>query len=134
MPILLDSIAEAGPEHAGAVIVTGSHGGASATAYALAVRPFAVVFNDAGVGKDGAGIAALGLLQAIGVAAVAVRHDSARIGEAEETLRCGVVSHINATASAHGVRQGMAAAAATELLEAALRRRHTGKLAQSTSN
>jgi hypothetical protein len=66
------------------------------------------VFNDAGVGKDGAGVAALALLQAAGLAACTVAHDSARIGEGTSTLEEGVVSNANAAAEALGARAGEA--------------------------
>ena len=64
--VLLDSITEAGLQHRGAVLVSGSHAGASVVRYALAAQPLLVVFNDAGVGKDHAGIAALATLEAAG--------------------------------------------------------------------
>ncbi len=57
--VLLDSVTQVTPAHAGSLVVTGSHGGASVVPYARAVRAWLYVFNDAGVGKDGAGIAAL---------------------------------------------------------------------------
>jgi len=57
--VLLDSITESGPQHRGAVLVTGSHAGLSVVRYTLASRSLLAVFNDAGVGKDQAGIAAL---------------------------------------------------------------------------
>ena len=107
---LLDSIALIKPDAAGAVVVSGSHGGVSAASFvvdlAAAVRPLAVFYNDAGLGKDGAGIAGLAMLQAIGVAAMAYSHDSARIGEAEDGLAHGVLSHCNAAALSLGVRVG----------------------------
>jgi hypothetical protein len=65
------------------------------------------VFNDAGIGKDGAGIAALPLLQQHGIGAVAVAHDSARIGEAASTWDDGVISALNATAAALRARSGV---------------------------
>jgi hypothetical protein len=104
---LLDSIAEAVPAHADQVLVSGSHGGVSAARYAIAVRPRLAVFNDAGVGKDGAGIAGLTLMQAAGLAACTVAHGSARIGEARSTLDEGEISHANAAAAALGARTGM---------------------------
>jgi hypothetical protein len=64
------------------------------------------VFNDAGVGLELAGIAALGALQAAGVAACTVAHDTARIGEAASTWATGVVSHANAAAAALGAVRG----------------------------
>ena len=104
---LLDSIAQVSAEHAGAVVITGSHGGASAAHYAQAVRAALYVFNDAGVGKDRAGIAALELLDAQGIAAVTVAHDSARIGDAHDSLASGVVSHVNATAGRLRLTSGL---------------------------
>jgi hypothetical protein len=64
------------------------------------------VFNDAGVGKDAAGLAALPFLQSHGLAACTVGHDSARIGEAASTLADGVISHVNPLAQAQGVQAG----------------------------
>ncbi len=104
--VLLDSITQVGPAHAGLLVVTGSHGGASVVRYARAVRAWLYVFNDAGVGKDGAGIAALDMLQADGIAAATVAHSSARIGEASDSWEHGVVSHVNSAARANGVRTG----------------------------
>ena len=83
--LLIDSITQLAPADVGVWAVSGSHGGTSAAAYALALPLAGAVFNDAGVGKDAAGIAGLALLQAAGTAAVAVAHDSARIGDALDT-------------------------------------------------
>ena len=107
--VLRDSIAETGPWDAGTVVVSGSHGGISAARFALAVPLAAVVFNDAGIGKDGAGIAGLALLDTVERPAFAVRHDSARIGDAADTLASGVVSTANAAAARRGVRPGQSA-------------------------
>jgi hypothetical protein len=60
----MDTITEAGPDDAGEVVVSGSHGGTSSGSFALAAPLRLAVFNDAGVGKDEAGIAALAMLQA----------------------------------------------------------------------
>jgi hypothetical protein len=103
---VVDSITELGPQDAGCLAVSGSHGGISSARYALAAQPLLSVFNDAGVGKDAAGLAALPFLQSHGLAACTVGHDSARIGEAGSTLADGVVSHLNPLAQALGVRVG----------------------------
>ena len=108
--LLVDSITEAVRHGADAVVVSGSHGGLSAARFALAARPHAVAFNDAGIGKDGAGIAALAWLQAHGIAAVAVAHDSARIGEALSTWNDGVISA--AQRSGHRARRACGRATA----------------------
>lgn len=113
--LLLDSITKIAPEDAGAIVVTGSHGGSSAGEFSLAVKLRLVVFNDAGVGKDRAGIVALDMLQARDIAAAAVSHDSARIGDAADMWENGVVSHVNALAAAMGLKPG-------ERVQAAVRR------------
>ena len=98
--VLLDTVTAVAPPHAGAVVVTGSHGGASVVRYARAVAARLYVFNDAGVGKDDAGITALAELERDGIAAATVAHDSARIGEARDAYECGIVSRVNRPAAA----------------------------------
>ena len=98
--VLLDTVTAVEPRHAGAVVVTGSHGGASVVHYARAVPARLYVFNDAGVGKDEAGVAALAELERHGIAAATVAHDSARIGEARDAYDHGVVSRVNRQAAA----------------------------------
>ncbi len=112
--VLLDSVTEVTPAHAGRVVVTGSHGGQSAGRYAMEVRARLYVFNDAGIGKDDAGIAALAMLDAVGQPAAAVAHTSARIGEAADTWNGGVISRVNSAARAAGYRTGQALRAAVE--------------------
>ena len=109
---VVDSITELKPgADTGCVAVSGSHGGISSAHYALAARPLIAVFNDAGVGKDAAGLAALPFLQRHGIAACTVAHDSARIGEARSTLHDGVISHCNALALTLGATPGQACVA-----------------------
>jgi hypothetical protein len=103
---VVDSITELKPADAGCIAVSGSHGGLSSARYALAARPLLSVFNDAGVGRDDAGIAAHAFLQAHGLAACTVAHSDARIGDAQSTLDDGVTSHLNAAAAALGLRTG----------------------------
>lgn len=113
---VVDSITELKADDAGCVGVSGSHGGMSSARYALAARPLLSVFNDAGVGRDAAGIAALAFLQSHGLAACTVAHTSARIGEAASTLDHGVISHANALAQALGVQAGQTCAAVVRRL------------------
>lgn len=103
---LMDSITQVVPSDAGSVAVSGSHGGRSSGHYALAVPLRLAVFNDAGVGKDDAGIAALAMLQACERAGATVAHDSARIGDAEDTWAHGVISHANDAARGLGLAPG----------------------------
>jgi hypothetical protein len=105
--LVVDSITEAVGCGQGRIVVSGSHGGLSAGRFALEAKVRLAVFNDAGVGRDGAGIAGLALLQDAGIAACTVSHDSARIGEAHSTLDDGLISHANAAAAALGARAGL---------------------------
>ena len=104
--IIVDSITQLAPDDAGAIVVCGSHGGTSAGTFALEVPLAAVFFNDGGGGKDGAGIAALGMLQAKGIPAGAIAHTSARIGDAQDAWDHGILSHVNAAARALGLAPG----------------------------
>jgi len=101
-----DSIAFLTPDLAGHLAVTGSHGGASAGEYARRLGVAAVACNDAGIGKDSAGIAGLAALDADGIVGVAVGHDTARIGDGTDAWESGIVSYANASALAAGVRPG----------------------------
>ena len=104
---LVDSITELRPgSDEGCVAVSASHGGISSAQYALAAQPLMAVFNDAGVGLDAAGVAALPFLQAHGIAACAVSHQTARIGESRSTLGQGVLAHCNDLARALGASPG----------------------------
>ena len=104
--IVMDSITKVTPDDAGAVVVSASHGGASSGEFALEVPLSVVFFNDAGVGKDHAGIAALDMLEAKSVAAGAVAHTSARIGDSRDMWEHGVISHVNASARKLGLVPG----------------------------
>ena len=106
--VLADSITQVRPAHEGAVFVTGSHGGRSSAGYAKEVRALVYAFNDAGIGRDAAGIAALDILEGVGIAAITVDAATARIGEAANTFERGIVSHVNSAAAALGYRTGLA--------------------------
>lgn len=110
--LLLDSITWLDEMDARQIVVSGSHGGRSAGEYAV-LHPLALCcLNDAGVGKDRAGIVALDMLEARGTPALAYGHESARIGEALDAWEHGVVTHANARALALGFRAGEALKAA----------------------
>ena len=79
----------------------------SSGGFACEHRLGAVFFNDAGVGKENAGIAALDMLEKMGVAAGTVDNDSAKIGDAKDHWENGIVSHLNETAKAAGLREGL---------------------------
>ena len=114
--IVLDSITHVEPAHRGQAVLAGSHGGAYCAGVAAKAGLRAVILNDAGFGLDRAGVGALGLLDGIGMAAAAIDHMSARIGDGADMARRGVLSAINETAARAGCRIGMDAAEAGALL------------------
>jgi hypothetical protein len=109
LPALLtaDSVTELDARHRGAVLVAGSHAGRIAAYYASRAGVHAVILNDAGIGKDGAGVAGLAALEGVGMAAAAADCATARIGDGADALARGVVSRANALAAACGVAPGM---------------------------
>lgn len=117
--LLVDSVTRLLPGSAGAVVVGGSHAGIYAAYRAAAAGAAAVVLNDAGVGRDRAGIAGLAWLDRIGRAGAAVDARTARIGVGRSTLEEGVVSAVNGSAAAAGVTVGMPCGEAVALLRAA---------------
>jgi len=119
---VVDSITELGPADAGCIAVSGSHGGMSSARYAAAAAPLLSVFNDAGGGKDDAGLAALPWLAERGLAACTVGHASARIGDACSTLADGIISHANAPARALGIAAGQPCRLAAERIQNQTRR------------
>ncbi|MBL8376364.1 MAG: hypothetical protein JNM79_00685 [Burkholderiales bacterium] len=119
-PILAaESVTALGKEVRGAVLVAGSHGGIIACYLGASAGAHALILNDAGCGRDNAGVAGLEWLEAIGMAAATVSHDSARIGDGLDALARGVISHANRPARAVGVAPDMRASEAAERLRLA---------------
>jgi hypothetical protein len=116
--VLADSIVDAALWEQEKVVISGSHGGVSAAAIALRSPVHGVLFNDAGVGKDRAGVAGLHILERFGIFAAAVDAFSAEIGRAMETQN-GRISHVNELARAIGILPGMEAKKAAHLMACA---------------
>jgi hypothetical protein len=117
--IAADTITKPGPEARGRVMISGSHGGAYPAYLAVKAGLRAVILNDAGVGKDSAGIGCLDYCGQRSMAAATVAHDSCRIGDAADMLARGRISHANAIARACGVEAGQSCFEAAERLRAA---------------
>ena len=113
-----ESVTELGEAVRGTVLVAGSHAGIIAAHLGAAGGAHALILNDAGVGRDRAGVAGLDYLAAIGMAAAAVSHLSARIGDGDDAMARGMISHCNTVAGGAGVRVGMSAQEAAHLLAA----------------
>lgn len=117
--VIADSITRIGPEAAGAVVVNASHGGIYAAYLAAKLHAAAAIFNDAGVGRDRAGIAGLDYLQDFAIAAATVGHDTARIGDGADMMASGVITHANGLATSLGVTPGLSCRDAAAALQQA---------------
>lgn len=115
-PLLLDSITDATGAARDRVVICGSHGGLYPGAIASQAGVRAVLFNDAGIGLDRAGVAGVLALQSTGMAAAAVDCQSCHIGSASDTAARGIISVANALAQDLGITPGMSAHHAAELL------------------
>jgi hypothetical protein len=114
--IVMDSAAQMGPEDAGQVVVAGSHGSEFAARYVAKHLPLGVILNDAGKGKNNAGISGLAVLDAMNILGATVDCLTARIGEGDDTYESGIISAVNQLARAADVEVGMAAAEAAKLM------------------
>jgi hypothetical protein len=117
--VLANTVTKLDASCARQVLIGASHCGKYAAYLAAKAQARAVVLHDAGIGKDGAGVAGLDLLEGLGVPAVSTAHFSARIGDAKDVARRGVASRVNASAARLGCRPGHAILACAELMQAA---------------
>ncbi|WP_439573952.1 hypothetical protein [Phreatobacter sp.] len=100
----LDSNGLVGPDDAGHIVVTGSHGGLLAGKPASAVKAdvLAAVYVDADRGLADAGISRLPALEDRGIAGGMVSAFSARIGEGLSVWQDGYISALNPLAERRG--------------------------------
>jgi hypothetical protein len=116
-PMVGDSVTRLGPDVEGRVVVCGSHGGLYAAWLAARLRPAAIVFHDAGIGRNSAGIAGVAWLDGLGIAACAIDFRSARIGDAADMLANGRVSATNELAARNGCLPGHTCAEVVKCLQ-----------------
>lgn len=115
-PIVLDSVTHLTAEARGRIAVCASHGAVYAAWYGATKGVSAMILNDAGIGREQAGISGLGWLDDLGVPGATVSHTSARIGWGADMPARGVLSFVNAAAASLGLRRGMACAEALQIL------------------
>ncbi|MAZ04715.1 MAG: hypothetical protein CMN56_16400 [Sneathiella sp.] len=108
----------------GRVVISGSHGGIYPAALASAANLRAVLFNDAGIGFEKAGVAGVLALANVGMAAAAIDCESCLIGSAQDALNRGIISVVNSVAKSCGVEAGMAIKKAAPLLAQAPQAEH----------
>ena len=106
--VLLDSLGDLQPGNTTPILVCGSHcgGNGDLARHVKNCHVKAVFLNNAGVGKNQAGIRELSHYDAENVLACAVDNYSAEIGIANETYECGIISHTSPKADSTGIRVG----------------------------
>jgi hypothetical protein len=107
--VCIDAAPLLNDEDVGRIVITGSHAALFRGKPDGVVRPDvrAIFFSDAGVGLDQAGIARLPTLDERRIAAGTAAADSAAIGDSRSIYEEGVLSHVNATASALKGKPGL---------------------------
>jgi len=105
--------------HRSHVIVSGSYGGRYNAFNAAKWGVRGVIMNDAGIGKDNAGIVGLEYLDQIGLAAATADAQTCHIGDGDPMLEHGVISHVNATAAALGCSVGQSVRECANLMRSA---------------
>jgi hypothetical protein len=107
-------------EHRSHVVVSGSYGGRYNAFNAAKWGVRGVIMNDAGVGKDNAGIRGLDFLDQINLAAATADAQTCHIGDGAHMLEHGVVSHVNRTAADLGCMPGQSVRDCAELMRSAI--------------
>jgi uncharacterized protein YunC (DUF1805 family) len=102
-----DSITFLNERNAGDIVVCGSHGGLSAGDYAQKHKVKAVFFNDAGIGKNNAGVKSLEALSGAGILACTVDCMSAEIFNGQDVLENGIISVCNQMAKSRNIKEKM---------------------------
>lgn len=110
--VAMDSISIIHDQDRGQVVIAGSNGGIASGALSLRIRPAFVALNDAGIGKDRAGIAGLVQIDQAGIPGVGIGHDTAEISSGADMWASGIVSFANDSARRLGVETGQALPAA----------------------
>ena len=106
--LLLDSLGDLNADNASPILVCASHCGDNGTfsRKLKTCRVKAVFLNNAGIGKNQAGISGLPHYAAEGILACAVNHNSAEIGIARDTWESGIISHTNTLAGEAEIQPG----------------------------
>lgn len=102
-----DSITFLNENNSGDIVVCGSHGGLSAGDYAKKHRVKAVFFNDAGIGKNNAGVKSLESLSDAGILACTVDCMSAEIFNGQDILGNGIITVCNQLAKTRNIKEKM---------------------------
>lgn len=121
--IIVDTTSDVHAGNKTDIIITGSHSGRNASEHLVHLDIKGVIGNDAGIGKNSAGVIGLKMLEEHGIPAAAVSSMSAKIGNGTSTYEQGKISTANKLAQKIGIKAGMSAReAADKMFQDALRR------------
>ncbi|PBC40800.1 hypothetical protein CJ178_03535 [Rhodococcus sp. ACPA4] len=104
--VVMDSMSQIETADRDCIVVAASNGGQESGRMAIATGCALAVMNDAGVGKDHAGISGIIHMGEAGLAGVAVSHDSAEISNGMDMWHNGTISYVNGPAASAGIRVG----------------------------
>lgn len=107
-------------EHRSHVVVSGSYGGRYNAFNAAKWGVRGVIMNDAGIGKDNAGIRGLDYLDQINLAAATADAQTCHIGDGDHMLEHGIISQVNRAATALGCSPGQSVRECAELMRSAI--------------
>ena len=118
--IIVETSSDVNESNSNDIIVTGSHQGSGS--YLAGCKVKGAIGNDAGKGKQDAGISGLKLLDEQGIPAAAVGNMTAKIGNGDSTYEQGNISAVNEAARKLGISEGMSAKEAADKMLQALAR------------
>lgn len=98
------------------VFICASHSGINVGQYAAQANVKGFIGNDAGIGLEEAGVAGLKVLDEKGIPGAAVSSMSAEIGVGPTTYETGVISVVNKAAQKIGIKSGITAKQAADLM------------------
>jgi len=115
--VAVDSAYDTRAENRGRdVVVNASYCGVLPARFVAEHAPRGAIGVDCGIGPEGAGIAGLWYLEALGIPAATADVDTVRLGDGVDMHANARISRLNAVAEACGVRAGMPVAEAARLL------------------
>ncbi|MEN0140164.1 MAG: hypothetical protein AAGC80_33765 [Rhodococcus sp. (in: high G+C Gram-positive bacteria)] len=104
--VVMDSMSQIETSDRDRIVIAASNGGQESGRLAVATECALAVLNDAGGGKEDAGIVGVARMGTAGVPGAAVSHDSAEISNGMDMWHNGVISYVNGPATEAGISVG----------------------------
>lgn len=114
--VIADSATSISEGNKSDIFICASHCGVNVGQYAAQANVKGLIGNDAGKGLEDAGVAGLKVIDGKGIPGAAVSAMSAEIGVGPTTYDSGIISSVNKAAQKIGVKPGMTAKEAAEVM------------------